>query len=1148
MKKLWRNHTISVILWTIALIIGMIFLPNIPQLVREKGEIKIPSSAQSQVAQVIQNHWGRHEDNTYQIVGIFNNGNNKLSSEQVESIDNKVSYLRNHKTKYGITKITAPNDNKETKKQFISKDKSTQIVQILVSKNHGTVRYINKQLSKAIVIPGIKTYITGSKVLNDDFIQATEEGIKKTELIATIFIFIVLILVFRSPIVPIISLLTVGVAFLISLSVVTNLVAKFNFPFSNFTQVFMVVVMFGIGTDYNILLYDQFKENLSEGMEKYKAAIATLKTAGKTILYSGSSILIGFSALFLARFSIYRSASGVAVGVAILLLAILTFNPFFMIAMGRKMFWPIKHFSGPSNNKMWKAISESSIAHPVISILIVLACTIPFIFTDHEGLNYNDIVELKNNVPAKIGFKIVQKHFSKGTAEPSTLYIKSNHSLDNERDLKLIDEITQKIQKIPDVQTVTSVTEPGGDPIKKLYVNNQMNTVTNGMNTSSKALSKIQNGLNSASVQISHSNMNSGLNGVQSLINGTNSLMSGSNQLSNGIGAATNGASSLNIGINKLQNGSYSLANGLSEMQQSVSSGSKKLSLNQQNELMNGLSSVQGGLNKLNDALNGNNGSSMSNSIANNVKNIGDNAQNIGNTLSQLKGQLGSNNSISSTQLIDKIQQVLSMSKQQQLNPAQIAVLTKVLDQVNQQSQNEQSVIQKGLVNIANDTQNIGNSTKGLATQLEGLKNSASQLNDLKENVQLLTNGANQALPAAQQAIFELHNGLMNIQSALNEIVPGSQSLSNGMNQLSNGSTKLMNGLLTINNKIPSLTNGLSQLNMGQKLMYSKLSNLIQQMNVLQNGLEEGSNGLGQVNNGIGEMNGYINGLKNSSAARTFYIPKNQIHGSQFQQSIDNYMSYNEHATKLIIILSINPSSAHAMNIVDQIHREVKDSLKGTSLKNATVAIGGHTSFTNDTKNTADSDFVRTIIIMICGIALALMFITQSLLQPIYILGTLLLAYMSSLSITRLISQFALNQKMLTWNTPFFSFVMLIALGVDYSIFLMNKYLIYNKEGGTPSKNIIHAANVIGTVVISAAIILSGTFAALIPSDVLTLIQVALVVIIGLIILVFIIPAALPSLLKLTYGKRKKKKDESSKDKPSNDNFRKSSDNLRRSK
>ncbi|MBA1393984.1 hypothetical protein EQ500_08940, partial [Lactobacillus sp. XV13L] len=252
-------------------------------------------------------------------------------------------------------------------------------------------------------------------------------GIKKTEAITVVFIFIVLVIVFRSPIVPLISLLTVGVSFITAFSIVTNLVKYQNFPFSNFTQVFMIIVLFGIGTDYNILLYDKFKENLGLGLDRYKAMKDALKVAGKTILYSGSSILIGFSALSLANFSIYRSAVGVAVGVAALLIVLLTLNPFFMAVLGEKMFWPVKKFTGEHEDKLWHGISKSTLAHPIVYLIVLAVVVVPFglMYTGH--LNYDDTDEIADSVPAKAGMLVVEKDFSKGMAEPSTLYIKSNH-------------------------------------------------------------------------------------------------------------------------------------------------------------------------------------------------------------------------------------------------------------------------------------------------------------------------------------------------------------------------------------------------------------------------------------------------------------------------------------------------------------------------------------------------------------------------------------------------------------------------------------------------------------------------------------------------------------------------------------------------
>ena len=125
-------------------------------------------------------------------------------------------------------------------------------------------RFEMNYLRSFLQLDQVQTYLTGSDLVSEDFVQSTEKGIQKTEIIAIIFIIFVLIAVFRSPIVPFVSLFTVGISYIVSLSIVAHLVNQFNFPFSNFTQVFLIVVLFGIGTDYNILLFTRFKEELGK--------------------------------------------------------------------------------------------------------------------------------------------------------------------------------------------------------------------------------------------------------------------------------------------------------------------------------------------------------------------------------------------------------------------------------------------------------------------------------------------------------------------------------------------------------------------------------------------------------------------------------------------------------------------------------------------------------------------------------------------------------------------------------------------------------------------------------------------------------------------------------------------------------------------
>lgn len=1130
-----KNHVGSLIAWILIVVISIFMLPNVNQLTREHSTISLPANVQSEVASTIGNHWGHHQNNTYQVVAVFNNQDGAMSKSDQKNVNQTIRYLKRHKSELGIKSMLTPYENSATKKNLISKDKTTELVQLNVSKKK-SVSNINKQLTKAVKTDGIRTYITGADILQDDFSGAIQEGIKKTEVISVIFIFIVLVLVFRSPIVPLISLLTVGVSFITAFSIVTNLVKNFNFPFSNFTQVFMVIVLFGIGTDYNILLYDRFKANLGNGMDKFEAAKNAQWNAGKTILMSGSSILIGFSALGLARFSVYKSAAGVAVGVAVLLIVLLTLNMFFMTTMGKTMFWPVKTFNGESESPFWRFLSKHSLAHPIIALVLVLAALSPFYFTYQNKLNYDDTAEIADSTPSKQGFLIVQKHFSKGTAEPATLYIKSNHTLDNEKDLKLIDQLTEQIKHTKGVKTVASVTQPSGSKIKKLYVNSQMKTVNNGVSTARNGLGKL-----SAGSQQMTNGLNSAATGTNQLNSGINSTATGANQLTSGLAQLSSGGNQMTSGLNQLSAGSQQLVNGMNQMSQQLSSQLTGANASQLQQLESGLPQINNGIQQLNSALQSAGTSIDTTGIQSNLQNVASQAQIIGSQLEQagntLKSIQGSAGSSSSASLDSVMTQFKAAESQANLNDQQKAVmegamqqiLSGIQSQIASQTNSQTSALASQLQSVAQNLQTAGNADKSLAGSLQNVAGSASSLQNLntqvatlKAQVSQLAQASNVALPGAVSALQQLTSGLNQIQSALGQGTNALGQLNTGINKLAAASPQLSNGINSAYSGSQQLSAGMGQLSAGSLQLNTGINKLAQSSPQI-------TNGLNQLNSGLGEGQSYLTGLQKSAAAETFYIPKSVLHSKTFKPAIDNYMSSNRKITKITIVFDTNPSDEKATKDAENISNMARKSLKGTALSNATVAMGGQSSRINDIKNTASGDFVRTAAIMLIGIGIALMLITHSLLQPVYILGSLLLAYISSLSINHWLVGIFMHRSMLAWNTPFFSFIMLIALGVDYSIFLMTRYREIDENKYLPGERIYYACAIIGTVVISAAIILSGTFAALIPSGIPTLIEVAMTVIVGLIILVIILPIVMTSTIYLSYPIRNHVKDNQNK-------------------
>ena len=1192
MKGSKKSFIIQAAIWLVIMVSAIMLLPNTSQLIKDKGDTSLPSTVKSEVAQKIQDNWGKGQDNTRQVIVVFNNGDKKITTNQAKNIAKTVANFKNNKSAYHIKSILAPEDGSEARAQLVSKDKTTELVQLTVGKQQ-SVSQMTKTITQQAQTDGVKTYVTGSDILEDDFSEEIEKGLQKTEWITVIFIFLVLMIVFRSVITPFVSLLSVGVSFITALSVVMNLVDKFNFPLSNFTQVFMVVVLFGIGTDYNILLFDQFKAELQAGYDKLEATKRALKTAGRTILFSGISVLIGFATLALAKFSIYQSAVGVSIAVAVLLLVLLTLNPFFMAVFGKYLFWPSKKFSESADSKLWHGIAKKSIQYPLSALLAVVIMAIPLFATYNTQLNYDTLTELGDNVAAKKGFKVVQKHFSEGTAEPSTLYIKSNNRLDNADSLQTIDGLVEKLKKTNGVKTVTSATQPGGSKIKELYVRNQLGTVTDGLQSAIDGSKSLGTSLQEASTQLANSDVNEGVDGAKQLVDGSNTLKNGSAQLyqgtsdlNDGIGMMSAGTSdsaeglsalnshqsdiqsgvtTLNTSVSQLHNGSAQITSGLQQLESAIISQAGNNKVAQQKQIADLKSSLQSVNAAMASLLKQTGNQESMSDISETSSLLAQSSDNIKKDADELSSLLSSDSvgsdpiTVLSDSDINTI--INTVNAQSALSETQQAALKSTLQNqsksINAQISSAQNANAKKIATASSVAKKMADDTTSFQKVGDTLTSALSRLNSLEEqinNLGKLASNAIQANEASMSALDQLNDAIDGTQKILTALqgnksqpglVNGSQQLTNGLSQLqagvSNMHTSLQSyttgvssaasGAVTVNNSMSDLkagsqsltdnqsqlTDGISDLSNGQLTMYQSLAATAGQVQVLQSGLHEGSQGATQIGNGLSSANDYLIGLKNSSAAKTYYVPKNILNGKEYQFALDAYMSENKKSTSLNIVLDSNPSSEKAMKKVSQLQTQVENALKGTGLSDAVAAIGGQTAKTNDTRSIASADFIRTGIIMVVGIMIALIFITRSLLQPLYIMGTLLVSYVMALSLTQIVSHVFLKEDMLSWTTPFFAFIMLLALGVDYSIFLMMKYRDLQQSVPSARDRILKATGIIGVVVLSAALILGGTFAALIPSGVLTLIQVAITVIFGLIILVIVLPMVIPSMISLTY-------------------------------
>jgi RND superfamily putative drug exporter len=163
---------------------------------------------------------------------------------------------------------------------------------------------------------------------------------------------------------------------------------------------------------------------------------------------------------------------------------------------------------------------------------------------------------------------------------------------------------------------------------------------------------------------------------------------------------------------------------------------------------------------------------------------------------------------------------------------------------------------------------------------------------------------------------------------------------------------------------------------------------------------------------------------------------------------------------------------------------------------------------TTDLRDTMDRDMVRSFSLVLIGIFFVLLFLLRALISPVYLLLTILLSYGATLGITRLFSALVFGVDALTWWAPFFIFTMLIALGMDYNIFLMGRVKEETARHGI-REGVHRAVAATGPIITSAGLIMAGTFAAMMAGTVTGLKQLGFAVAVGVLLDTFVIRTAL---------------------------------------
>jgi len=291
------------------------------------------------------------------------------------------------------------------------------------------IEFIREDMEKEFTSAGITTHVTGPAGLFADLFEAF--GSIDTRLLQTtlIVVAIILIVVYRSPVLWILPLFTAASALGIATMIVYYLAREEIIDLNGQTQGILDVLVLGAATDYALLLIARYREELHHHQSRFDAMRIALRGVVEPIIASGSTVIAGLMVLLLSDLSSNRGLGPVgSIGIASSMLAVLTLLPALLIVFGRWIFWPkIPRFDDVDEklSGLWSKVGNLVDRRPRavwISTALALLIFAGFSTTlKSDGLSQSEAFTTRTD--SVIGLERLGEHFPSGEGTPVEIVV-----------------------------------------------------------------------------------------------------------------------------------------------------------------------------------------------------------------------------------------------------------------------------------------------------------------------------------------------------------------------------------------------------------------------------------------------------------------------------------------------------------------------------------------------------------------------------------------------------------------------------------------------------------------------------------------------------------------------------------------------------
>jgi RND superfamily putative drug exporter len=343
---------------------------------------------------------------------------------------------------------------------------------------------------------GLAVEVSGSAAVGADMLRAAASGVRQTELVTIVLVLLILILVYRAPFLVAIPLTSIALSLTVATSIVALLARDPHAPLGESyglgvfttTRIFIVVLLFGAGTDFCLFLLARSREKLESRppgsrQQWFRTVASSWRSVHDALVASALTTVVGLALMWFSRFEKFQfSGPIIAISLLVTLCVCLTFTPALLSGLGRVAFWPrlkLNHQSGSSGRlaplprlgnsrtqRYWAGLAAWVVRQPLLATGLTLgALGIPAAYGlwKMEAVTYDLTEELSASAPSRRGARLISQFFPTQDGSPITVLLTLPEPFESEEGLRVACAELSKELYTPGVDAVRSLTDPLGD-------------------------------------------------------------------------------------------------------------------------------------------------------------------------------------------------------------------------------------------------------------------------------------------------------------------------------------------------------------------------------------------------------------------------------------------------------------------------------------------------------------------------------------------------------------------------------------------------------------------------------------------------------------------------------------------------------------